>query len=611
MTLPPPDSRAVAIAAPVPRSRHLPALAWLAALLLAGCSVAAPRAVDDAAPVAIKLIALNDFHGNLLPPRDPVPLPDGDGQPDVAVPLGGAAYLATAVRRLQAQNPLNAVVAAGDLVGASPLQSALFHDEPAVAALDAIGLAFSAVGNHEFDRGRASLLRLQQGGCAPDGQPGYDTCVGGPYPGAQFRWLAANVIDEASGLPLLPATAIREFTVPGRSAPLKVGFIGLPLAGTPDLVARRGIAGLRFDDEADTINRHAAALMAEGVRAIVVLIHEGGALPPATPFDDERCTGFSGPITAIVARLDPAIDAVVSGHTHRVYRCRLPSRDPARTILATSAGNAGRFLTDLDLWLAPDSGEVLRSEARTVAVVNDGAANPRPQRYPPLAADPAVAAIAADYDQRSRARSSRPVGRIAAALSRRQDAAGEMSLGYVIADAQRAAAERHEGRTVDLALLNPGGVRADLAPLDASGAVNFGQIYSVQPFGGGLVTMTLSGAQILEVLEQQWRTNGQQALLLPSSTLRYAWRGSQPVGHRVDRASVRLHGLPLDEARDYRVVVNAFLANSGDGFEGFAEGREQALFGLDREALIDYLSAGPPVPLPAMGPETGRIRRLD
>jgi 5'-nucleotidase len=186
-----------------------------------------------------------------------------------------------------------------------------------------------------------------------------------------------------------------------------------------------------------------------------------------------------------------------------------------------------------------------------------------------------------------------------------------MSLGYVIADAQRAAAERHEGRTVDLAFLNPGGVRADLAPLDASGAVDFGQIYSVQPFGGGLVAMTLSGAEILELLEQQWRANGQQALLLPSSTLRYAWRGSAPLGHRVDRASVRLHGAPLDEARDYRVVVNAFLANSGDGFERFAEGRERVQFGLDREALIDYLSAGPPVPLPAMGPETGRIRRLD
>ncbi len=395
--------------------------------------------------------------------------------------------------------------------------------------------------------------------------------------------------------------------MPGRSVPLRVGFIGLTLEGTPELVARRGIAGLRFEDEADTINRHAAALTAQGVRAIVVLIHEGGELPRAAPFDDERCDGFAGAIIGIVARLDPTIDAVVSGHTHRVYRCHLPSRDPAHSILATSAGNAGRFLTDLDLWLAPDSGEVLRSEARTVAVVNDSPANPRPERYPPLAAEPAVAAVAAEFDRRSKDRSARPVGRIAAPLSRKQDPAGEMALGYVIADAQLAAAAKHGGRRVDLALMNPGGVRADLVPLDAEGTVNYGQIYTVQPFGGGLVAMTLSGAQIVAVLEQQWRPDGRYALLLPSASLNYAWRNSRPLGERIDRASIRINGEPLVETRRYRVVVNAFLANSGDGFAVLGEGDERVEFGLDREALIDYLSADAPLPAPALG----RIRRLD
>ncbi len=159
--------------------RALPLLpSLLLAALLGACAVQVPQP-DGAAPVAIKLIALNDFHGNLLPPGDAFPLPDDPGQSEVPVPLGGAAFLATAVRSLQARNPLNVVVAAGDLIGASPLQSSLFHDEPSIAVLDEIGLKFSAVGNHEFDRGRVALLRMQRGGCAPDGTVGVDTCVSG------------------------------------------------------------------------------------------------------------------------------------------------------------------------------------------------------------------------------------------------------------------------------------------------------------------------------------------------------------------------------------------------------------------------------------------------
>ncbi|MDP3293696.1 MAG: bifunctional metallophosphatase/5'-nucleotidase [Nevskia sp.] len=585
----------------------LPSLITLAGVLvLAACQLpaTAPDAGAGPASVAIKLIALNDFHGNLLPPRDPALLPDRPGQPDIPVPLGGASYISTAVGQLKAANPRNVVVAAGDLISASPLQSALFHDEPAIAAMNGIGLEFSAVGNHEFDRGRVALLRMQRGGCAPDGKPGVDTCVNGPFPGAAFRYMAANVVDEA-GVALLPAVGIKTFIVDGRM-PLSIGFIGLTLEGTPELVNRNGIAGLRFLDETETINRQAAALTAQGVRAIVVLIHEGGEPAQGAGLDDESCPGFAGPITGIVARLDPAIDLVISGHTHRVYRCRLPTADPARTLLVTSAGSAGRFLTDIDLQLAADTGEVLSTAARNVPIVNDSAANARPDRYPPLAPEPQVAAIVAEFDRRSRERSLQPVGRIASALSRQQDAAGEMPLGYLIADAQLAAAAKQDDRRADFALMNPGGVRADLAPLDAAGTVSYGQVYTVQPFGGALLTMTLTGAQIDALLEQQWRADGRYAILLPSQGFEYAWKASAPLGARIDPVSIRLRGKPLSPTGRYRVNVNAFLANGGDGFRVLLEGTERVEFGIDREVLIDYLTAQPVSP-----PKLGRIRRLD
>lgn len=564
-------------------------------LATAGCAARAPLA---APPVAIRLIAINDFHGQLLPPDSATALPGPEAGTSVSVPLGGAAYLATAVAQLKAENPRHVVVAAGDLISASPLESALFHDEPAIAALDAIGLQISSVGNHEFDAGRAALLRMQRGGCAPDGQIGVDTCIGGRYPGAGFQYLAANVIDEASNAPLLPATAIRRFEVGGGRA-LAVGFIGLTLKATPELVSRPGIAGLRFDDEAATINREVAGLRASGIEAIVVLIHEGGAIESPLAYNDSACPGFSGDIEAIIAALDPAVDVVISGHTHRAYNCRIASRNPARTVLLTSSGSGGRFVGVLDLELDPASGEVIASRADIQPVVNDRPGNQAPIRYPPRQANADVATLADDFRQRALPLTSRPVGRIATALGRDRNDAGEMSLGLVIADAQIAYAAQSEETRAEIAFMNPGGVRADLKPLDADGTVSYGQVYGVQPFGGDLVTMSLSGAQIDALLEQQWRVKGEASVLLPSRGFRYRWDAARPVGERVDPASITLNGAVIDPARRYRVNVNGFLANGGDGFAVLTAGTERQAFGLDRDALIDYLTRFGPVAAPA------------
>lgn len=580
-------------------SRGLIATLLAALLLTGGCAVrVVPTDTPDAAaPVAVRLIAINDFHGQLLPPDSPTPLPGPVVDTPVKVPLGGAAYLATAVAQLKAQQPRSVVVAAGDLISASPLESALFHDEPSITVLNAIGLDISSVGNHEFDDGRAALLRMQRGGCAPDGEIGVDTCIGGRFPGARFQYLAANVVDVASGQPLLPATTIRRFELGGGRA-LAIGFIGLTLKGTPDMVSRAGITGLRFDDEVETINREVAQLRAQGIEAIVVLIHEGGAVEPPLAYNDPACPGFSGDIGPIVAALDPAVDVVVSGHTHRAYRCRIASRDPARTVLLTSAGNAGRFVSVIDLALDPQTGEVLSSTADNQPVVNDLAGNEAPQQYPPRRPAPDVAVLVDDVRQRALPLTSRPVGRIAAPLSRSRNEAGEMPLGLVIADAQLAYAARSADTRAEIAFMNPGGVRADLKPLDGDGTVSYGQVYSVQPFGGDLVTMSLSGAQIEALLEQQWRPRGTAMVLLPSRGFRYAWDAHRPVGDRIDPASITLDGIVLDPARRYRVNVNGFLASGGDGFSVLVSGTERQAFGLDREALIDYLDSHGPVAAP-------------
>ncbi|WP_293371082.1 bifunctional metallophosphatase/5'-nucleotidase, partial [Nevskia sp.] len=286
------------------------------------------------------------------------------------------------------------------------------------------------------------------------------------------------------------------------------------------------------------------------------------------------------------------------GHTHRAYQCRLASRDPAKKLLVTSAGNAGRFVGSLDLALDPATGDIIASSADILPVVNDRPGNGAPTLYPPLAAEPGIAALVEVFRARAQPLAARPVGRIAAEMLRTVDSAGEQPLGRVIADAQIAYAAKSADTRADIAFMNPDGVRADLKPMDAAGTVSFGQVYSVQPFGSELVTMSLTGAQIDALLEQQWRAKGRSPVLLPSKGFRYRWNADRPVGARVDAASISLNGVTIDPAQSYRVNVNGFLANGGDGFTVLTEGTERQAFGLDREALIDYLARFGPVVLP-------------
>jgi 5'-nucleotidase len=546
------------------------ALATCIAAVLAGCAVTEPRSTE---PVAVKVLAINDFHGNLKPPLGGIRIKDpADASKTVNVPAGGAEFMATAVAELRLKNPNHVFVAAGDLIGASPLLSALFNDEPTIEALSLMGLDVSAVGNHEFDDGSAELLRLQKGGCHPT-----QGCKGPkPFEGARFKYLAASTVDERTGQTLLPAYHVKRF------GGIPVAFIGLTLKDTPSIVVPTGVVGLKFRDEAETVNELVPVLQKQGIQAIVVLIHEGG-LPTG---DYNECPGISGPIVNIVNKLDKAVDLVVSGHTHRAYNCRIDGR------LVTSADKFGTVVTEIDLVLDPKTGDVMSSKADNLIVRNDR-----------FAKDPAQTQLIATYEQLAAPLAKRVVGRIAAPLPREPNPAGESPVGQVVADAQLAATQAAADGGAQIALMNPGGLRAALAP--AGGEVRYEDLFAVQPFYNNLVTLTLTGAQIVQVLEQQWLNQPQPRVLQVSRGFVYAWDANLPPGQRVLPGSVLLNGQPLVPAADYRVTVNSFLAAGGDNFSVLKQGRDVRTGVMDVDAFERHLAKGAPIAF------AERVRRVN
>jgi 5'-nucleotidase len=579
-------------------------IALAALALLAGCATPSARS-GPAAPVPVRIIAFNDFHGALEPPRSAVQAAGPDGAP-VRVPAGGAAYFASAVRQLRAANPNSVVVAAGDLISASPLVSAAFLDEPTILAMNLIGLDFNAVGNHEFDRGSAELLRMQEGGCAR--HTNREPCqLDRDFPGAAFRFLAANV-RTANGGTLFPAHAIRRFGEGARQ--VTVGFIGLTTRDTPTLVTPTGVAGLSFADEAESINALVPRLRAEGADAIVVLIHQG--LSTDVPYNDRSCRGMRGDLMGILARLDPAIDVVVSGHTHNAYLCDYGAVDPARPILVTSAGRSGTLVTAIDLEIDPEAGRVVRRRADQTIVQSvpyraGGGEIATTELFPRFEPDPAVSALVGRYSAAAAPLAGRVVGRLSAPALREEAPSGESVLGNLIADAHLAATRAPEHGGAQIAFTNQTSVRADIVPAD-DGGVTFGQLFTAQPFGNNLVVKSFTGRQIRALLEQQFAsgTNTVEApiMLLPSHGLTYSYDLTRPAGQRI--VDLRLGGRPIADETVYRVTMNSFLATGGDNFTIFREGANPTGGPLDLDAIEAYLAANNPLAPPA----ADRVRRL-
>ena len=548
-------------------------------LALVGCATL-PR--QAAAPVEVGIIAINDFHGALEPPKQAVFVGDGHGG-SIAVPAGGAAWLASAVDSVRAKYSNHLTVAAGDLIGASPLASSLYLDEPAVGVMNRIGLDFSAVGNHEFDRGRQEIERIQNGGCAKFTSRA--PCALERFAGAKYHYLAASTLTE-NGKPLFAATGLKSFGA-GRGK-VTVGLIGLTLKGTAQIVVPDGIKGLTFADEATTINALVPRLKAQGADAVVVLIHQGGAQEPDT--DPNGCAGFSGDIRAILDQLDNRVDLVVSGHTHKAYVCDYATLNPAKPFLLTSAGSIGRLVTDIRLSIDPATHRVTAKTALNVIVQSQAYKGAKGDvmnttAVPQFAPDPVVAAYVERYVAATRDFASRPVGAIAGPAS-------GLILGQLIADAQLAAT-RQAG--AQIALMNPGGVRAALVPRDG-GALTFGDIYATQPFGNTLVTQTLTGAELRLAIEQSLASETDPRNAIPSGGLSYSYDSRRPVGSRV--VSVTFAGQPLDLAASYRVTTSNFLASGGDGYIALKGLREAIPGGVDIEALEAWLRTTPPRTVP-------------
>jgi len=551
----------------------------------------------------IQLLSFNDFHGNLEEPsgssgRNVIGHRlDAVGKPvDVTHDAGGAEYLATHLAEARKGQASSLTVAAGDLVGASPLLSAAFHDEPAIESMNALGLDVAAVGNHEFDEGYQELQRLDEGGCIEDGEgeDNQDSCPDGSFDGADFDYLAANVRYAGTDDTILPPYAIKE--VNGA----KIGFIGMTLEGTPDIVTASGVAGLEFDDEVATANKLVPVLKKQGVKAIVVLVHEGGATAKETwtdpngkewevnPTYDYTCDkggslAATSPILPIAANLDSEIDMVVSGHTHQPYVCDVA--DPAgESRLVTSASSFGRLITDTRLTYNRRSGDIVRGkvEGSNLPVTRD------------VARDATQTDLIAKYKELVRPIASEVIGHVNADVVRTANASGESQLGDLIADAQLADdSVVTGGETPVVAFMNPGGIRTDLiasnSPYgEAVGDVTYEEAFSVQPFNNYLVSLTLTGQQIYDLLGEQVNgtNDGSHKILQVSEGFSYTYTDAGPVD-----GSVELDGEPIDKAASYRVVTNNFLADGGDGFPTFRDAQNVYYGGLDIDAFADFLNA--------------------
>ncbi|MCK9605777.1 MAG: bifunctional metallophosphatase/5'-nucleotidase [Methylomonas sp.] len=550
--------------------------------------------------VTVKIVAFNDFHGQLESPGGFRQTPAGPVSSNI--PVGGVDWMAGYIDDFKMQNPNTLVVSAGDIIGATPLVSALFHDEGTIETMNRLGLDINAVGNHEFDEGRDELLRMQNGGCHPSDE---NTCRGAdvgtpvPFEGAQFKFLAANVVDTATGKTLFPPYQIK--TIAG----VRIGFIGMTLKETPTIVTPSGVAGLEFTDEAATVNALIPKLRKQHVQAIAVLIHQGGVVPVTqSAATINQCEGnleLDSPIKAIVNQLDDAVDLVISGHTHQAYNCRVANRD-GRLISVTSANAQGRVLTDIDLLINKASGKVLDVAAQNI-VVDRGHSRIRP--------DATLKTIVDNYKAIAEPVANRVIGSISADITRSAGAAGESALGDLIADGQLAATESAEFGEAVAAFMNPGGIRADLSfassvANEGDGKVSYGEAFSVQPFGNSLVTMTVTGAQLHTLLEQQFTgcrldypanapASGQpfNRILQVSQGFSYSWQEKGTPCDNVDPVSIKINGELVDPAAPYRITVNSFLAAGGDQFYVLNQGTDRLGGALDLDALENYFNAHP------------------
>lgn len=526
-------------------------------LLLGGC-VAAPQK-----PVDISIFSINDFHGHIQP-KSPVPLmprlPDAKTGEIKAQPAGGAAYLASVLQGLRAQRPNAAFVGAGDLIGASPQFSSLLNDEPTLSALSEMGMAATSLGNHDLDAGLTELLRKTRGECPEKG------CAWPEFKGAAFPYLAANMLDAQTGKPVLPTHTIQ--TIGG----LKVAFVGAVTRDTPKVIVAKSIRGLRFIDEAEALNALVPRLRAEGAQLLIAMMHEGAMYDGGANDPSYACPGLRGRAIDIANRLDPAYGMIISGHTHQAYTCKINGR------LLVQAGSFGGWLTESRLKVSA-TGEVLEAES-----VN------HPVLQSVVKPNPAFVALVQRASELTNAVRNQPIAMLASGATRGTALPyGDSTMGNLIADAQLAFAKKRGA--ADIAMINSGGIRADLSP-EPGKPVTMSDLVAIQPFGNEMIVMSLSGAQLREMLQRQLpQTPAQRRFTQVSQGFSVTW--SQTADGKSTLRSASLHGVPLQDEKIYRVVVNNFMAEGGDDLSVFRQGTDRNNLGPDIDALVEWLRDNP------------------
>ncbi|APE22934.1 MULTISPECIES: bifunctional metallophosphatase/5'-nucleotidase [Streptomyces] len=567
----------------------------------AGVDTFAGHGKDWGRMVDVQLLSFNDLHGTLEPPAGSsgqVTRVKEDGTTE-KVDAGGVEYLATHLRQARQGNRYSITAAAGDLIGASPLLSGLFHDEPMIGALNKLDLDVTSVGNHEFDEGAVELARMQNGGCHPTAG-----CYvkGKTFQGADFPYLAANVTKEKTGKPLLDPYFIWE------KNGVRIGFIGVTLEGTPNVVTAEGVKGLKFGDEVETINKYTKILERKGVKSIVALVHEGG-MPASSAYNyncdgdgDGDGEGVSGAIVDIAKNVSPQVDALVTGHTHQAYVCSIP--DPSgKPRLVTSASSFGKLYTDTTLTYDRRTKDIVRTAVAS--------ANHVVSRDVPKAAD--MTKLIGDWQTLAAPIANRPQGWIAADINGRGSTAYEKPLGDVIADAQLEGLAPADKGGAQLALMNPGGIRADLvhkaSGAEGDGVVTYGESFTVQPFTNMMNVVDLSGANLIAALKQQVSGSNLNSvkILQVSKGLTYTLDMTKTGADRVVDGTIKLNGAAIDPSKTYRVAMNEFLAGGGDGFAALATGTNKLVGASDLDVFNAYLAAHSSAAAPLAVPAADRI----
>jgi 5'-nucleotidase len=539
----------------------LHALGFLGAILVSGC--ASPPQVSAASqPVELSIFSINDFHGHIqskLPTPLSPRLPDFQTGELKAQAAGGVAYLATVLDKLRSQRKNQVFVAAGDLVGASPQMSSLLKDEPTLSALGELGLTVSSLGNHDLDAGLPELMRKSRGECDSAG------CAWPEFKGASFPYLAANMFETETGKRVLPSHILKDI------GGLKIAFVGAVTRDVPKVIIPKSIVGLRFADEADTLNALVPELRAAGAQVLVAIMHEGAMFDGSANDPSYACTGLKGRGVDIAKRLDPAYAIIISGHTHQAYTCKIDGR------LMVQAGSFGGWLTESRLTLDANG------------VVLDAQAINHPVLQGIYAPNPAFVALVQRAAALTTAARNKPVANLTRGATRSATAPfGDSPLGNLVADSHLAYARKRG--VVDIGLTNSGGIRADLT-VEPGRTVTLSDLFAIQPFGNDLIALTITGAQLRELIRRQLPKRPGATVLQVSSNLNYQW--SQLEGADAVLQSVTIDGKPLDQARDYRVVVNTFMAEGGNDLNVFKQGRDRLTVGPDIDAFEEWLRENP------------------